>query len=310
MNRMAWSGVSLAALLLAGAMGVACAESSGQPANTASAGGAEGVPLDNSAEEDQSPGAEELRSFHRHHHIGFIGYAFVSLPTLGLNPQEQGQVDKIKADMQAKLQPQHDAMAAVLTTAADGVAAGTIDQAKADAAIAKLGEVSTQMDDVTNDALNQLHQALTPPERQALAMKVQAHFMVWERANADKEAQPDQEQEGGHIHHLAEVLGLSPDQVQKIDAAFTASMQQVFAAKQFDKAAAEAHLQAFVSGFSADQFDAKTLTTADKANSGITTWGAMRMVKMYEAMTPVLTPDQRTKLAALLREHATKLEPK
>lgn len=310
MNRMAWSGVSLAALLLAGGLGMACAESSGQPANTASATGAEGVPLDSAAEEDHSPEAEELRSFHRHHHVGFIGYALVSIPSLGLSPQEQAQVDKIKADMQAKMQPQHEAMSALLNVVADGVAAGTIDQAKADAATAKLAEVSTQMDDVTNDALNQLHQVLTPPERQALALKVQAHYMIWERANADKEAQPDQEQEGGQIHHLATVLGLTPDQVQKIDAAFTASMAQVFAAKQFDKAAAEAHLQAFVTGFTADAFDAKTLTTADKANSSVTSWGAMRMVKMYEAMLPVLTPDQRTKLSALLREKATKLEPK
>jgi len=234
----------------------------------------------------------------------------VSLPSLGLSPQEQAQVDKIKADMQAKMQPQHEAMSALLNVVADGVAAGTIDQAKADAATAKLAEISTQMDDVTNDALNQLHQILTPAERQALALKVQAHYMIWERANADKEAQPDQEMEGGQIHHLATVLGLTPDQVQKIDAAFTASMAQVFAAKQFDKAAAEAHLQAFVTGFTADTFDAKTLTTADKANSSVTSWGAMRMVKMYEAMLPVLTPDQRTKLAALLREKATKLEPK
>jgi hypothetical protein len=34
----------------------------------------------------------------------------------------------------------------------------------------------------------------------------------------------------------------------------------------------------------------------------------MRMVKMYQAMTPVLTPDQRTKLAGMLREHANKQE--
>jgi hypothetical protein len=117
--------------------------------------------------------------------------------------------------------------------------------------------------------------------------------------------------EGGHIHHLATVLGLSPDQVQKIDAAFTQSMTALYAAKgKFDTTAADQHMTAFVSNFPAENFDAKTLTTADKANSSVTTWGATRMVRMYEVMTPVLTPDQRTKLAALLREHATKLEAK
>ena len=92
-----------------------------------------------------------------------------------------------------------------------------VDQAKVDAAIAKISEVSMQMDDATNDDLTQLHNVLTAPERQALALKVQAHYMVWERANADPEAQPDQEKEAGHIEHLGKVLGLSPDQIQKVD---------------------------------------------------------------------------------------------
>ena len=77
---------------------------------------------------------------------------------------------------------------------------------------------------------------------------------------------------------------------------------------QLDFPAFEKHLKAFGDAFASDTFDAKTLTTADSANSSVTSWGAMRMVRMYQAMTPVLTPDQRTKLAALLREIASKQE--
>ncbi|HEY3822864.1 MAG TPA: periplasmic heavy metal sensor [Polyangiaceae bacterium] len=308
MNRRYWSfGLTLSALLLPGAVAVGCGGNSTAPANTAG-GSASTFPLENTAEEEQGPAAEAVRTFHRHHHIGFIGFALVSIPSLGLPPAEEAQVEKIRADIKTKFQPANDAEAALLNTLADGVAAGTLDQAKLDAAIAKMNEVSTQMDDVTNDDLTQLHNVLTPPERQALVLKVQANYMLWERANADQAAQPDQEQEGGHIAHLAKVLALTPDQVQKIDAGFTAAMASVFAAKKFDSAAAEAHLNAFVDGFTSDHFDAKTLTSADRANSGVTSWGAARMVKMYEVMTPVLTPDQRTKLAALLREHATKQE--
>ena len=314
MNRMRWSGgvalFSLAALIAAGAAGTACGGSSQQP-TTASAGGVEGLPAENAAEEEQGPEADALRAFHRHHHGGgFITFALVSIPTLGVSPAEAANVEKIRADMQAKLQPAHDAMAALINIVADGVAAGAIDHAKVDPAIAKITEISMQMDDATNDALNQLHATLTPPERGALALKVQAHFMIWERANADAQAHPDQEVAGGHIEHLARVLKLSPDQVQKIDAAFTASMASFVTQKQFDAKAAEDHMNAFVSGFSADQFDAKTLTTSDKANSALASWGSMRMVKMYEAMIPVLTPDQRIALAAVLRDHATKVEAK
>lgn len=312
MKRIGFSGgVALVAMIVAGAVGTGCGGSTQQPATTATAGGDTGVPAENNAEEEQGPEADALRQFHRHHHgAGFIGFALVSIPSLGVSQAEQASVEKIRADMQAKLQPAHDAMGVLINVVADGVAAGAMDQAKVDAAIAKITEVSQQMDDATNDALNQLHATLQPPERAALALKVQAHFMIWERANADKEAHPDQEQAGGQIEHLARVIKLTPDQVQKIDAAFTASMASFTAQRQFDAKAATDHLNAFVDGFSSDHFDAKTLTTADKANSGLAQWGSMRMVKMYEAMIPVLTPDQRAALAAVLRDHATKFEAK
>jgi Spy/CpxP family protein refolding chaperone len=171
--------------------------------------------------------------------------------------------------------------------------------------------VSTQMDDATNDEIDKLHAVLQPPERQALALKVQAHYEIWFRANADETAQPNQEMEGGQIHHLAQILGLSTDQVQKIDATFTKSIATAFAGKdKFDGKAVEQHMTAFISAFPGDTFDAKALTTADKANSSVAAWGGMRMTRMYQAMIPVLTPDQRTKLAARLRDHATQLEAK
>jgi hypothetical protein len=37
-------------------------------------------------------------------------------------------------------------------------------------------------------------------------------------------------------------------------------------------------------------------------------WGATRMERFYEAAAPILTPDQRTKLASEIREHANRPE--
>lgn len=314
MNRTRWSSLGAwGAMVIAGAAVAGCGggAASTNPNTAASAGAPEGVAATGTAEEEQGPEADALRAFHRHHHDGFIGFALISIPSLGLPAQEEAGAEKIRLDMQAKFRPAHDAEAALLNVVADGVAAGGIDQAKTDAAIAKMAEVSTQMDDATNDEINKLHAILQPAERQALVLKVQAHYDIWFKANAEEAAQPNQEMQGGHIQHLAQLLGLSADQVQKVDAAFTQSIATAFAGKDtFDSKAAEQHMNAFFTAFPGDTFDAKTLTTADKANSSVATWGAKRMVRMYQAMTPVLTPDQRTKLAALLREHATTLEAK
>jgi Spy/CpxP family protein refolding chaperone len=294
--------------LLLGCAVTACAE---QPPNTAAQAAIPGTTGASVTDEEKGEAADEVRSFHRHHHIGFIGFVLESIPSLGVPPEKEASVEKIRQDIGARFQPAYQAEASLLSAIADGVTAGKIDTAKAEAATAKIAEVSTQMDDATNDALNQLHAVLAPPERDALVLKVQAHFAIWYRANADAERQPDQEQEGGHIRYFVGVLGLSPDQVEKIDAAFTDSMKAYYQAKgTFPTKDAKDHLDAFVKAFPADPFDAKALTTADKANSAVTTWGAVRMERFYEAMLPVLTPDQRTKLAALLRDQANKLTKK
>ena len=58
--------------------------------------------------------------------------------------------------------------------------------------------------------------------------------------------------------------------------------------------------------FTADAFDAKSLPQSG-AHEHMATWGVSRMARFYEALTPVLTPEQRTKVADKLREHANKV---
>ncbi len=72
----------------------------------------------------------------------------------------------------------------------------------------------------------------------------------------------------------------------------------------FDRKEGEAHLKAFGKAFTSDVFDAKTITTGAIANVHMATWGLTRTARFYEAAAPVLTPDQRTKLADALRHHA------
>ena len=64
------------------------------------------------------------------------------------------------------------------------------------------------------------------------------------------------------------------------------------------------HLRAFGDAFRSDKFDAKALTAASGANAHLVGWGAAHLAHFVETVSPVLTPDQRTKLAQRLREHA------
>jgi Spy/CpxP family protein refolding chaperone len=243
----------------------------------------------------------DLKEHHRHHHHGgFAMFIAMSLDSLGTTPDQEAAITKIRDDLHSKMQPAHDAEKNVLTVLADGVAKGKVDSAKVDAAIAQLSTASASVHDAVADSLNQLHATLTPPQRIALVDKVEAHFKVWHHVNGEEEgadaAHP------GHLGKLAKELALTPDQVDKIRASFKAKVAA--SGKHFDPSEAEAHLKAFGTAFEADTFDAKSVTTGGPANAHIATWGALRMAHFYEAVSPVLSPDQRTKLADILRHHA------
>jgi Spy/CpxP family protein refolding chaperone len=154
--------------------------------------------------------------------------------------------------------------------------------------------------DATVDALNQLHAALTPPQRAALVDKVMAHWTVFRQANVEDE-QPGKDHGAGHLAALAVELGLSADQVEKIRASFGATMH---AGGTWDTAEIEAHLQR-LGAFRGDTFDAGTLSGGAAADAHLAARGATRMARFYEAVDPVLTPEQRAKLVLSLREHAT-----
>jgi Spy/CpxP family protein refolding chaperone len=275
----------------------AASASAAAAASASAAAAAEKEKAENAAAAaEQDKATQHLHSHHRHHHHGGIAmFIDMAVDSLGLPADKKAQVEKIQADLHAKMAPSRDAEHAVLQLLADGVAAGKIDDAKLDAALKKQEAASAAIHAANADALNQLHDALSPAERAALVDKVKAHAEVWKKVNHDEEQ--GSKEKGGHLAHLTEMLSLTPDQAEKISAAL-----QKDAPPKPDLAAVDAHIKAFEAAFEADKFDAKTLTTANAANSAISKHGSARMVRFYKIVTPLLTPEQRTKLAEHIRE--------
>jgi Spy/CpxP family protein refolding chaperone len=272
------------------------------PPAAAPGGSADVAPAGTTPAGDDDEAMADLKEHHRHHHHGgFAMFIAMSLDSLGTSPEQDAAIKKAQADLHAKMQPAHDAEKNLLTTLAAGVAAGNIDPGAVNAAVAQVAAAAAGIHDAVADTLNQIHATLTPPQRAALVQKVEAHLHVWRDSNSEDEPAAT-DAHGGHLGRLAKELALSPDQVEKIRASFKASMGGSPA--HFDAQEAEAHLKAFGTAFASDAFDAKTLTTGGAANAHIATFGLTRMTRFYEAVTPVLTADQRTRLADTLRRHA------
>jgi Spy/CpxP family protein refolding chaperone len=240
---------------------------------------------------------ESLRNYHRHHHGGLTSFISMAIDTLGLDSTKKASVAKIQSDLESKMQPVRDAEHDLLSTIAAGVAAGKIDSAGVDAAVAKVAAASANVHAATTDALNQLHDALSPVERQALADKVQAHWQVWHEVNVEEKS--GAKEPGTRLARLTEELSLTPDQVTKIS---TTLASEAPVTPQNDPKAVDAHIQAFTTAFVADKFDAKSLAAPATAAAGhAARHGGARLARFYEAVTPVLTPAQRSTLAAKLQ---------
>jgi Spy/CpxP family protein refolding chaperone len=292
---MVWTQKTAAIVIALAASGtsIACGGSSSAPAATASSAEvATATPAGAEAGEDE-PGAQ-LIEHHRHHHGG--------VDSLGLSDAEKANVVKIQGDLWTKLEPSHAAQHTVLGIIADGVAAGNVDKAKVDAAIAQFDATLPSVHAATADALNQLHGVLSAPERQALVQKLEAHWHVWQKANSEGEESGADKKHGDRFATVTRELSLTPDQVDKVKASLHAAAPE--SAKRPEPADVDGRIKAFAAAFTADSFDAKTLNGGEGLNFGLPSHGIRRMARFYEALAPALTPDQRTKLAAHLQEHA------
>lgn len=271
--------------------------SASAPAASASAAPASAAP----SPEDEEVSAD-LSEYHRHHHQGGVTmFIAMSLDSLAVAPEQAAKIEKIQGDLFANMEPAHAAEQKMLNIIADGVAAGKIDETKVKGAIEGVKTASVGVHDAEIKSLNELHAALTPEQRAALVDKVEAHWEVWRNSNNQEESAGD-EGHPGHLDRVAKDLGLTPEQVTQARAAFSERLKKH--PLQFDASQVETHIQEFGTAFKSDKFDAKALKHGPFAHQHLAVWGAWRTAHFYETIGPVLTPEQRAKLSAEIKEHA------
>lgn len=250
----------------------------------------------------QEPGEHPEAHHHRaRHHGGVIVLIAMSLKELELSPEQKATAEKIRAEVDAKMSAPHAAGKELGATLTEGVMAGAVDRAKADAAIDKLVAAVETLHAQTLDAINQLHATLTPAQRASLVDKLHARAAKWHESHGDDEhgEHGDHKQTPSHVAGFGRDLGLTDDQKEKIRSNLHDTMKD---GPPHDHRDMQEHLDSFSAAFKTDTFDAKTFDAAGRrAATHMARWGATRMARFCEAAAPVLTPEQRTKLATSLR---------
>jgi Spy/CpxP family protein refolding chaperone len=250
------------------------------------------------ADDDDAAGLFEHHGYH--HHGGVTLFIAMSLETLGVSPEQRAVVEKIRDGLYANMEGARKAEQSLVMSLVAGLRDSKFDSGKVDGALVKVTAAAAQVDTASADALNELHAALTPPERAALIDKVEAHWAVWRRVNTEEVGPGDRR--GIQLSALEADLALTPDQVDRINIALGDDMKSV---PPLEHKRVSAHLRAFGAAFQAESFDAKSMTTGRAADEQLVRWGAVHFVHVIEALGAVLTAEQRSELAQMLNVHAT-----
>lgn len=177
------------------------------------------------------------------------------------------------------------------------IKSGKIDAAKLEPKYADIEKAMKAAHEKEADGLNQLHAALTAPQRKAVVEDVKKKHAQMEERMAKREEHNKDKGDGGkpesrakkHIERLTADLDLDADQQKKVGAITPPEMAIP------DRAEMKKKSEALLAAFEKDTFDAKKVDAFDakKARAPMEA-----ETKVVSAIVPILKPEQREKLAA------------
>jgi hypothetical protein len=222
---------------------------------------------------------------------------------LSLSDDAKASVSKIEASLLAESSASMSgALAGFQADLASGIRAGKIDAAKLTGDYAIIDRAAAAQQAREAEALASLHGVLTGAERQSVASSVRSR-----RAMRDRLQPPASVDAGGsdwtkfRVEHLARELGLDVDagQDKRLAAIIAAEAKrdpQGPGASDGHREEAKKRVEVVLAAFEADAFDAGGLPLAPpwlKAPHE----GAERTATLDASLMPILTPEQREKLA-------------
>jgi Spy/CpxP family protein refolding chaperone len=111
----------------------------------------------------------------------------------------------------------------------------------------------------------------------------------------------------GPLMKLSEELSLTPEQKDKLKPKLEAQMKAAHAAMKTKMEAVHKHMEAVGTAFEGDKFDAKKAGVGTQAAEMVKAMATAK-VQFVETVLAVLTPEQRSKFAAHLKEHANDMD--
>jgi len=249
-----------------------------------------------------------------------------SLDSLELKPEQKTVVEGIQTDLEKLGDASKEPRAKLEGDVADGITAGKLDHKKTDADITALATAVAATAPTMQDAMNRLYKTLDAAQRKKLVETMREKGKDMHQHMAEHEGMgkgpmtkdhegmgkgpmtKDHEGMGeSPLLKLADALALTPEQKDKLKTKLEAQMKANHATVKTKHEAAQKQLDAIGTAFEGDKFEAKKAGIGTLAPDLVKTM-ATQKVQFVETVLAVLTPEQRTRFAAHLKEHAHDME--
>jgi hypothetical protein len=226
---------------------------------------------------------------------GTAGPFLRAAQSLALDPKARDAVEQVAARLSSRVAFDRAAAAAgaVLEEIRPQILAGTIELAKLEARLDAVAKTAQAREDEQAKALDDLHAALAPKERNAVADAVAAAVAdVRKNGRIPRHIPPNE-----RAAAVAERLELDATQREKLEKAFAANDHDD---ESKDLATASERIEATIAAFRKDAFEAKTLAIYARAGEEAREV-VVRNLDELARITPILNEAQRKKLAERMR---------
>lgn len=308
--------LSASALAIAAALSVSCKDKPAEtatdaaPSTTPDAGAV--LPASSTPMPASSADAGGDHEGMRGAHLGPSSMLFQAAHALDLKDDQKAKVEAAeKSAHTGATEASRDAMKAAAkdlhTDLVAGIKAGKIDTSKLEPRYAAVEKVIDESKAKEADALDALHAALDVTQRKAVTASVRAKLAKREEKMAHREGADGgmAAMDGGKagwtskhsIDRLTHGLDLDADQQKKVDA--LVAKEDAAKTGHPDPAAMKKSVEALLTAFEKDTFDAKKLDAFDLKKAR----GPMEEeAKLLAQLVPILKPEQREKLATKMEK--------
>lgn len=237
---------------------------------------------------------------------GMVRVLLESLREVPVREEQRPGVDAVFRDLHSAGAPARSAAGQLADDLAAGIAAGRIDRGKVDPDVDALGRAVADASAAVQGVFDRLHGILDASQRKRLVEAMRA------RSEARGPGEPSGHGGGAgdegaprpRMHALVEQLALTPGQRDQIRDQIRDAMRADRGARHDRRVAMREHARAVGDAFEQDAFDAKAAGVGRFAGE-LAHDAASDGVRLLEIVTGVLEPEQRARLAEIVRQRAS-----